>query len=155
MVKKVLASSVLFAIFIVSVFIWQLVTGLQNGGKKVDGLSQVKIDENVFLVEIANDPAEMVKGLSGRESLAGNRGMLFLFGAPTIQTFWMKGMNFPLDIIWIKGNTVAGFAKNAPPDNSQAPAIYASPEPVDKVLEINAGLVKKLGINVGDKISVY
>ncbi len=40
--------------------------------------------------------------------------MLFIFGTGATQTFWMKDMNFALDMIWISGNTVAGFSQNVP-----------------------------------------
>ena len=110
-------------------------------------------------VEIADTPAKRTQGLSGRESLAENAGMIFIFPEPKIQNFWMKDMKFPIDIIWIRqtadGDRVVGFVENAPPASGQSEnnlTIYSSPENVDRVLEINAGLVKKWGIKVGDQI---
>ncbi len=109
-------------------------------------------------IEIADTPAKRARGLSGRESLAEGAGMLFIFPKPARQNFWMKDMKFPIDIIWIRqttdGDRVVGFVENAlPPASGQLEnslAIYSSPENVDRVLEINAGLVKKWRIKVGD-----
>lgn len=154
MIKNILAAIAIFVIFIVLVFVWQLGAGLKDNKKEIIGLSQLKIGERVFDIEIADDAAERSKGLSDRESLEENHGMLFLFGLPSARNFWMKNMNFPLDIIWINGDKIVGFAENVPPNNSQTPAIYSSLEAVDKVLEINAGLVQKLGIKIGDKIEL-
>ena len=75
----------------------------------------VTIGNTVFNVEIASTTAEQTIGLSGRKSLAENEGMFFTFNSPGVQNFWMKDMNFPIDIIWISGNKVAGFAENAEP----------------------------------------
>ena len=154
MIKNILSAIAIFVIFIVLVFVWQLSAGLKDGKKEIVGLSQMKIGEHFFNVEIADDPAERARGLSGRVSLEEDRGMLFLFGLPSVQNFWMKGMNFPLDMIWIKGDTIIGFVENAQPDNSQMPVIYSSSESVDKVLEINAGLARKFGIRIGDRVLI-
>ena len=68
----------------------------------------------------------------------------------------MKDMNFPIDIIWIAGSKVAGFAENAAPQPGARLwelSIYTSPDGVDKVLEVNAGVVAKDNIKVGDTVT--
>jgi uncharacterized membrane protein (UPF0127 family) len=84
--------------------------------------------------------------------------MFFTFATGSVQSFWMKDMNFPLDMIWISGNTVVGFAQNV---SAPAPGmalwklpIYASPGNTDKVLEVNAGTVAKYNIRVGDAVTI-
>ncbi len=111
-----------------------------------------------FSVELASTIVEQTRGLSYRTSLGENDGMLFIFSTGTIQTFWMKDMNFPLDMIWISGNTVDGFAQNVP---APAPGtqlwelpIVTSPANTDKVLEVNAGTVAKYNIKVGDTVTI-
>jgi len=113
-------------------------------------LTEIKVGKAQFFVEIADNFQLRAKGLSGRDSLEENAGMLFTFDKPDTHSFWMRGMNFPLDLVWINGDRVIGFAENAQPDISASPQIYQPDEPVDKVLEVNAGLVKKRGIQVGD-----
>ena len=124
----------------------------------VPGVDQLSIDGAMFNVEVATTSVEQSRGLSYRTSLGKNDGMLFLFGSSSVQTFWMKDMNFPLDMIWISGNTVAGFAANVP---APLPGValwslplYTSPDNVDKVLEVNAGVVAKYNIKVGDAVNI-
>lgn len=118
----------------------------------------LSVDGVTFTVEIASSPLEEARGLSFRPSLGVNDGMLFTFGSGGVQTFWMKDMNFPLDMIWISGNTVVGFAQDAPPPAPgiqlwQLP-IFSSPDNTDKVLEVNAGTVAKYNIKVGDTVTI-
>ena len=107
-----------------------------------------------FDVEMATTMAEQSCGLSGRTGLGEGQGMIFLFGSGSTQNFWMKDMNFALDMIWISGNQVVGFAQDVPPPAQGAQLwelkIYTSPPNVDKVLEVPAGTVAKDGIQVGD-----
>jgi hypothetical protein len=118
---------------------------------------KLSIDGNTWTVEMATTTIQQALGLSGRESLGANDGMLFVFGGPGVQNFWMKDMNFSLDMIWISGNTVAGFAQDAAPQPG-APLwklkIYTSPYNVDKVLEVVAGTVAKYNIKVGDVVTI-
>ncbi len=114
-------------------------------------LAYVQINNVKIPVEIAKTPAEVRKGLSGRESLDAKNGMLFIFAQPDYYSFWMPNMNFPIDIIWIAQDTIVGIHENVSnifdPKN---PKFYTPPKPVDKVLEINAGLAQKKNIKVGD-----
>lgn len=119
---------------------------------------QLSIDSAVFNVEVASTGVEQARGLSYRSALGDGDGMLFLFGTGSVQTFWMKDMNFPLDMIWISGDTVDGFAQDVP---APAPGtqlwqlpLYASPDNTDKVLEVNAGTVAKYNIKVGDSVII-
>ena len=52
-------------------------------------------------VEIADTRERQIQGLSGRESLGENSGMLFVYEEPGLPGIWMKDMNFPIDIVWI------------------------------------------------------
>lgn len=107
-----------------------------------------------FDVEMATTMVEQSCGLSGRTGLGDNEGMLFVFGTPNTQTFWMKDMQFALDMIWISDNKVVGMTQNIPPPAPGTPLwrlnLYGSPPFVDKVLEVNAGAAAKDNIQVGD-----
>ncbi|KKU19131.1 MAG: hypothetical protein UX29_C0009G0015 [Parcubacteria group bacterium GW2011_GWA2_46_10] len=62
-----------------------------------------------------------------------------------------------IDIIWIAGDRVVGFAENATPYKGESLteiSRYKSPEGVDRVLEVSAGTVKRAGIAVGDGVAV-
>jgi uncharacterized membrane protein (UPF0127 family) len=119
---------------------------------------QLSVDGAMFNVEIASTSLEQARGLSFRPSLGTNDGMLFIFGTGSVQTFWMQGMNFPLDMIWIRGTTVDGFTQNVPAPGPGTQVwelpIYPSPANTDKVLEVNAGTVAKYNIKVGDTVTI-
>lgn len=113
-----------------------------------------KIGDVSIKVEMANDSAKRQTGLGGRDSLAENTGMLFVFEKPLRPQFWMKNVKFPLDIIWIKNNIVVDIIKNAavpvPGVTDDALPRYVPNQEVDMVLEVNAGFVDSKGIKNGD-----
>ena len=142
------------AIFVLCLIGWGVYTFLLNREKaaSIPVLKNLAVGGRMFAVEIADETSEHSKGLSGRQSLADDRGMLFVFEGLRTRSFWMSGMKFPLDLVWIQGNKVIGISENLPPAPEGSAEIYSSPEPVDKVLEINAGLVRKLGIQLEDAV---
>lgn len=97
------------------------------------------------------------KGLSGKESLEISRGMLFVFDAPGIYSIWMKGMKFPIDIIWIDENKkVVYIVQSALPEPGKKDdqlTIYKPNAIAKYVLEINAGLVNANSLQVGDSVN--
>ncbi len=119
--------------------------------------STATIDGRQFKLHLAVNPIDQQKGLSVFDSLSQDEGMLFVFPTSSYYGFWMKDMKFPIDILWIQGDTLAGFQENAlaldvkNPDNLP---VYNPPEPVNEVLEINAGLAEKYGFKAGDKVFV-
>jgi uncharacterized membrane protein (UPF0127 family) len=131
-------------------------TGSMDASSTAPQTDQLSIDGATFNVEIASTMIAQARGLSYRTSLGANDGMLFLFSTGSVQTFWMKDMNFPLDMIWISGTTVVGFAQNAPAEPGVAipSQIFSSPGNTDKVLEVNAGTVAKYNIKVGDTVVI-
>ena len=105
---------------------------------------------NLEKIEITRTSAEQARGLSGRASLPENSGMLFSYSTDTRPAFWMKEMNFPIDIIWLdKDWRVVGFEKNVSP--STFPQTFSPSSPIRYVLEVNAGFVDKRQIKLGEK----
>lgn len=101
-------------------------------------------------LELAQTDEEQELGLSYRESLPAETGMLFVYTQDTRPSFWMKGMNFPLDIIWLDQNwQIVGYERNVSPDTY--PQTFPAPAPIRYVLEVNAGFVDKHSLKVGDK----
>jgi uncharacterized membrane protein (UPF0127 family) len=104
-----------------------------------------------LLVDIADEPHEQEKGLSGRDKMAENKGMLFIFPDSSSPSFWMKEMEFSLDIIWIDNNDIiVGITKNISPDTY--PQTFSPPSPIKYVLEVNAGWSDRHNIKIGDKM---
>jgi len=102
-----------------------------------------------FRAEVVTEKADKHKGLSGRERLPADAGMLFVLGNDS-RLFWMKGMSFPIDIIVIDSSMrVTEIFRDLQPC-TECP-IYRVHESAAYALEINAGLAEKLGIAVGDR----
>jgi uncharacterized membrane protein (UPF0127 family) len=118
-----------------------------------DGTQKAQIN-----IELANTKEIRSKGLGYRDSLATTSGMLFIHETPQKYTYWMKGMKFPIDIMWISGDTIADIIPNVPPpiegQTDDTLERYQSTVEVDKVLETNAGFVMQNNILEGDKIVV-
>ena len=116
------------------------------------------VNGTTLSVEISDSDAERNKGLSGRDSLPQNSGMLFVYDRVGGHTFWMKGMRFPLDFVWIRGDLVTEITENVPNPAPNAPEssliLYSPKNNVDKILELNAGTVTSLNIKVGDKLTL-
>ncbi|MEK7501598.1 MAG: DUF192 domain-containing protein [Patescibacteria group bacterium] len=99
-------------------------------------------------VEISDTLDKTELGLSNRPSLDPDSGMLFVFSDSEPQSFWMKDMLFPLDIVWINADKkVTGIASNLSPDSY--PEAFDSPGEVQYVLELNAGGANNFGIATG------
>lgn len=117
--------------------------------------SSILVGSTRVEVEIADSPHAMKLGLGGRDSLPANRGMLFVYSQKTPAVFWMKGMRFPLDIIWIADGKVVQIDEKVPAEPGVAEEnlkTYVSGEPVDMVLEVNAGFSDENNIKIGDSV---
>lgn len=112
-----------------------------------------------FRADVADTPALRQLGLGGRDSLAQNRAMWFVFDEAAPRSFWMLNMRFPLDIVWVsEGYVVTGVAERVPHPEPGTPLVhlptYRSVVPVRYVLEINAGMAGQLAIAPGARVSV-
>lgn len=139
----------LVAVFAIIAFIYKffvVVSPLKSATLKIGGQE--------FQVEVAKDDASRMRGLSGREYLAPEQGMLFIFDTAGNHGFWMKGMKFPLDMVWIRDNRIVDLTENVPISKELLPAIYYPKETILWMLELNAGAVKKYGLKVGDSIEL-
>lgn len=117
----------------------------------------LEIDSQDLSVEVARTEEEITQGLSNR-TLLGSDGMLFVIDPPRVPSFWMKGMNFPLDIIWIRNGKIVKIDHDVPApridQNSSSLPTYQPPSAVDHVLELPAGVAATYGFNVGNSFSV-
>ena len=102
-------------------------------------------------VELVSSKDKLEKGLGGRADMCSNCGMLFEFQLPGKYSFWMKGMQFPLDLIWIYQKKIVHIEKNIPAsyDGMLVPA-----QDADMVLEINAGILDQFQVKIGDMIAI-
>ena len=104
-------------------------------------------------VEVADTLKKRSLGLGERTSLKKGWGMLFVFEKRKPYRFWMKDMQFPLDIIWLDNHRIVHIIHNAKPANSRdEPELMTSPVPVNFVLEIAAGRAAKLQLKIGQRM---
>ena len=112
----------------------------------------IQIGDATLRVEVADTDQKRVQGLSGRPSLAKNEGILFVFEEPGRYGFWMKDMNFSIDIIWIgQDKKVVEIMNTIVPETF--PEVFYSKEPIQYVLEVNAGWAKENDVQLRDKVS--
>ncbi len=113
-----------------------------------------------FTAIIADTAALRAQGLSGRAVLDPDQAMWFDLGVARPAQFWMSGMRFPLDIVWVDADLrVADVTYQVPvpatgtPDED-LPRYTPGNLPVRYVLEINAGQAIKFGISSGAQVTV-
>lgn len=113
----------------------------------------LRVGSRIIYAEVVSSSSDIKQGLSDRKSMAQDEGMLFELGRRDIHSFWMNRMHFNLDLIWIDGDTVVEIAENLPaPKFGEYPFTHTPAVDSERVLEVNAGVVKEAGLKVGDKI---
>lgn len=103
-------------------------------------------------VELATTAEQQQRGLMYRTHMPEDAGMLFVFGAPEIHTFWMRDTCISLDMMFITDDgVVAGIVESAPTLDDDAQSI---PCPVSYVLEVNAGWSRRHGVAPGQRVNL-
>ncbi|MCP4757746.1 MAG: DUF192 domain-containing protein, partial [Proteobacteria bacterium] len=121
---------------------------------------RIRIRERIDVqVEIVSSDEEQILGLGNRFSLPEGTGMLFVYDGVGERIFWMKRMNFPIDIVWIsRGRIVHIENRVAPPSPKTKDRFlrrYGHGISADMVLELPAGFADKNSLSPGDKIELY
>ncbi|MGC4108652.1 MAG: DUF192 domain-containing protein [Thermomicrobiales bacterium] len=120
--------------------------------------ADIVVGDTTLDVELAIEGWQQQLGLGYRNGLELGTGMLFPSDTARPRTFWMKGMRFCLDIIWINDGVITGAAESVCPDPDGTAdadrATFASPGPVTDVLEVPAGWLKEHGYGVGTTVSI-
>ncbi len=120
--------------------------------------STLKINENKYLIEKAEGREETSLGLSGRVSMCRECGMLFIFEKEDNYAFWMKDMNYDLDIIFIDidkkiveihANVKKEAYNKVEPNKSEK---IRNTQKAKYILELNAEVVQEKNIKVGDMV---
>ena len=118
---------------------------------------QVHIRELVIQAEAAVTAEERGQGLSDRQSLAADAGMLFFMAEERVPGFHMSNMLISLDFLWIStSGTGVDLTENVPhPEANDGEVLTGiSPrEPVKYVLEVNAGVIETWDLQVGDLVT--
>ena len=140
------------AVIVVGAAIWQ--------GMPCANFSEgvVSTSSHAIRVALQITQEEQGRGLAGCTYIPKNSGMYFVFDDTAERIFWMKGMVIPIDIIWIADGRVVGIHKQVQPEPLETAdtylAQYTSPQPVDAVLEVAAGVAEVYGIREGVELSL-
>ncbi len=109
-----------------------------------------------FVLDLAKTPEQYRQGLSNRASLEQNQGMLFIYSEKQNLAFWMKEMNFDIDLIWLIDGKIMAYIENMPKpvENTALKDLpsYTSPMPINQVLELPAGTIERLKLEVGQQL---
>jgi len=119
--------------------------------------ANVVVGDDVLTVEISDTSMLRERGLSYHDELLPNTGMLFVYDDIGKRVYWMKGMNFCLDIVWINDGQIVGAAESVCPEPNVPDADlarYPSPPEVQYVLEVPAGWLAERGYGVGTTVDL-
>lgn len=112
----------------------------------------VHIENDCIALELADTDEARVQGLSGRESMAMNAGMVFVFDAANEQCMWMKDMNFAIDMIWLNNDKqIVKIAEDVRPETY--PETFCAKNS-RYVIELNSGVADKAKLRVGQTLNL-
>ena len=120
-----------------------------SGGIPSEGWMRVGGTE--FTLLVADQHAELAKGLGDRDELAENEAMLFIFPSNALHGIWMKDMRFPIDIVWFDEDwMIIDIREQVQPETY--PEVFYPRSESRYVLELNAGTVQRHGIRIGSVV---
>jgi len=112
----------------------------------------INIKGHTLTVELATTPTSRSCGLSHREELPDNHGMLFVFAEHRNHTFWMKDTSIALSIAFLDDSGQIFSIQDMTP--IQTAEQYSSGSPASYALEVNQGWFRRHGIEVGDVVEI-
>lgn len=105
---------------------------------------------SILEVEVADTPQSRRTGLMYRTELPEGWGMLFVFEAPDLQSFWMKNTHVPLDIAFIDSEgKITNIRSMRPLDTTTR---HRSRGRVPYALEVPQGWFQAQGIRAGSRV---
>ena len=108
-----------------------------------------------YYVQIADEPQERQQGLMFVDAMPDNEGMLFIFRTMEPRAFWMLNTRIPLDILYLDDELrIVAWSLDTPPCRTRNCPNYPSGRPAQYVLEVNGGEMEKLGVEIGDLVTV-
>lgn len=127
---------------ILSIFVLMVILQSNN--------ARVRLGQQYFELEKATTYEQKEKGLSNREYLNKNTGMLFESDGAEEMCMWMKNMKFDIAMIWV----LDGRVEYVEPEVSMNsyPETYC--HNADYVVELNVDDFARSGLKVGDQLSL-
>ena len=126
--------------------------------RETASVAPVTIAGEVFTLDVARTPREHADGLSDRPGLDASGGMLFIYQADQVRTFWMRHCLVPLDLVFLdaSGRVVSWHTMPVEPYDTPPSELtrYSSGEPCRFAIELRAGTVDRLALGVGDRVDL-
>lgn len=147
-------SAIMF--YITSIYTY-IGTTIESQDEKIkEKYHQARVDVNSFeiMADIAMTADQQGKGLSIKDTLKENEGMLFIFQKEDKYNFWMNGMKFPIDILWLDtAGKVVHIESNLQPCISEkdCPDFVPTKDAL-YVLETVAGFAERHDVKIGTDI---
>jgi len=118
----------------------------------INGQASHQDSHKEFMVAIAKNQKEKEQGLMFVTDLPDNYGMVFLFEKEQVINMWMRNTKISLDMLFIdKNNKIVAIKHSTTPESLD---LISSEHKITKVLEINGGLSKSLGIEIGNSVKI-
>jgi uncharacterized membrane protein (UPF0127 family) len=157
--KKTLLFLSLILLIIIFSFIFYFVSKKDYQREPAKFVRIIFNDKVEVRAEVFQTLAEKTKGLSGRQELLPNEGALFIYQEPGFYHFWMKEMNFPIDIIWLLPEEnkkevfkIVDITPTVSPDSF--PQTFSSRVPSQYVLEVKAGFAKENDLKINSFVKI-
>ncbi len=119
---------------------------------------QVVIGGKAFELELALTPEQRHQGLSDRETIADDGGMLFAFNEADVLGFVMRRCKVPIDILYLSptGRIVAMHEMQVESYDTPDPQLrtYSSVYPALIAIELKAGSIRALKLREGQAIEL-
>ena len=116
--------------------------------------AKVSFGKNEFELWVMDTYDKRMEGMMFLENsdFKDNEGMIFVFKDPDIQRFWMKNTLVPLDVAYVVKQKYVATTYTMKALDTETD--YSSTQPCMYVIELRAGMLKKKGIQVGDKVDI-
>lgn len=144
-------------IMLISTLLGLLATGMLGGNSLFPPgddyyMKRIEVGGIPVHVEVADTDEKRINGLSNRERMPEDQGMLFVFEDSGRYPIWMRNMKFPLDVYWIDGHgVIVDTWKNAHPDSY--PQIFEPRDEAYYILEVVGGFSEVYNIEIGDRVT--
>ena len=143
---------VFISLLIIAIFCLVFVFFLSNREKPISETLTVVIKEKTYTMQVARTSLSRERGLSKTQKIPYD-GMILIFSNPGIYSFWMKDMNYPIDIVWVDKNfQIIEVRENIYPGTY--PEVFTPQKESLYVLETQAGFVEEHNIKITDTIKV-
>ncbi|MFC2167849.1 DUF192 domain-containing protein [Acidobacteriota bacterium] len=110
-------------------------------------------DGKTIFADLVKSEEDRARGLMFRKTINEDQGMLFVFEAEGRYSFWMKNMNFSIDILWLDNQKrIVHLERDVPPCKKEPCPSYAPALPAKYVLELKAGSIEKRKLKLYDRI---